>query len=146
MTQTISKFYEGDHDRLDEIFKTFQMEKTKDLSAAQKAFSEFKTGLERHISWEEEILFPLFEERTGIEGAGPSVVMRMEHRQIKEMLAAIFQKILRRNPKCDTEEADLLSILSAHNMKEEGIIYPAIDRLLQSSEVDRIFQQMGILV
>ena len=56
---TITAFFEQDHDRLDELFKTFQELKRSDFSKAQEAFKEFKVGLQRHIVWEEDLLFPL---------------------------------------------------------------------------------------
>jgi regulator of cell morphogenesis and NO signaling len=46
---------------------------------AIKNFEEFKAGLEQHIVWEEEILFPSFEQKFGLPG-GPTEVMRWEHR------------------------------------------------------------------
>ena len=32
----------------------------------KEAFKEFKLGLQRHIVWEEELLFPIWEEKTGM--------------------------------------------------------------------------------
>ena len=66
MTNGVMDFMAQDHDRLDAIFRQFQSRKTAGLSDAEKLFSEFKTGLEKHIVWEEEILFPLFEDPTGM--------------------------------------------------------------------------------
>ncbi len=61
--KTISQFFEQDHDRLDELFKTFQQLKRSDFAKAKEAFKEFKFGLQRHIVWEEDQLFPLWEEK-----------------------------------------------------------------------------------
>jgi iron-sulfur cluster repair protein YtfE (RIC family) len=87
--QPISIYYETDHDRLDDLFKNFQQLKRSDFSKAKQFFKEFKIGLQRHIIWEEEILFPLFEEKTGLKNGGPTEVMRLEHRQIKTHLETI---------------------------------------------------------
>ena len=54
---TITAFFEQDHDRLDELFKTFQQLKRSDFAKAKEAFAAFKIGLQRHIVWEESILF-----------------------------------------------------------------------------------------
>jgi regulator of cell morphogenesis and NO signaling len=51
---TIRTYYERDHDRLDELFTTFQRLKRSDFAKAKEAFKEFKVGLQRHIVWEEE--------------------------------------------------------------------------------------------
>jgi len=65
-----------DHDRLDEIFEGFKKLKDDDIDAAGKLFLEFKTGLLQHINWEEDILFPVFEQKTGIHDTGPTAIMR----------------------------------------------------------------------
>ncbi len=140
--QTITNYYEQDHDRLDELFKQFQASKREDYSHAKDCFREFKLGLQRHIVWEEEILFPLFEEKTGVKDIGPTAVMRMEHREIKEALEAIHEKVRQADPKSDAEEAQLLDILKQHNDKEEQVLYPAIDKLIDETEKANVFRAM----
>src|ERR1700752_3797330 len=95
--KTIRKFYEKNHDRLDELFKTFQQLKRSHPCNAKGVFEEFKFALERHIVWEEDLLFLLWEKKTGRSGEGPTVVMRGEHRQIKRQLEAIYGKVLQHN-------------------------------------------------
>lgn len=143
MTQTtIISYFEADHDRLDGLFKTFQNLKRSDFSKAKEAFVDFKFGLQRHIVWEEEILFPAFEEKTGMHDSGPTAVMRMEHRHIGMLLEELHQKVKNHNSESDAEEKALLSILSEHNMKEENVLYPAIDRLLSVEELKGVFRRM----
>ena len=74
--KTIREFYEKDHGRLDELFKTFQQLKRSHPPKAKGVFEEFKFGLERHIVWEEDLLFPLWEKKTGRSEEGPTVVMQ----------------------------------------------------------------------
>jgi regulator of cell morphogenesis and NO signaling len=69
---TITDFMARDHDRLDALFSRFQAAKTRVIESAVRLFSEFKRGLQRHILWEEQILFPVFEGRTGMEEQGPT--------------------------------------------------------------------------
>lgn len=140
--QTITGFYSEDHDRLDGLLKTFQELKHKDFDRAKPNFREFLFGLLRHIVWEEEILFPAFEEKTGMRDSGPTEVMRIEHREIKKCLDALHEKVRARDPNCDAEENALLEVLSAHNQKEENILYPTIDRVTSDAEKDRVFQDM----
>lgn len=141
--ETISEYYEADHDRLDELFKQFQQLKRTDYPKAKTFFKEFKNGLQRHIVWEEEILFPIFEQKTGMIGSGPTEVMRAEHRQIGQHLEAIHDKVRVQDPDSDAEEQALLDVLSMHNRKEEQILYPAIDRSLQDKERIGVFQSMN---
>jgi iron-sulfur cluster repair protein YtfE (RIC family) len=140
--KTISEFYEQDHDRLDELFKTFQKLKRSDFPKAKEAFKTFKFGLQRHIVWEEDVLFPLWEEKTGMSEGGPTFVMRAEHRQIGQQLEAIHDKVAEQNPDSDQEEQALLDLLSTHNMKEERVLYPAIDQLTSAEERETVFRNM----
>jgi iron-sulfur cluster repair protein YtfE (RIC family) len=140
--KTISTFYEQDHDRLDELFKTFQKFKRSDFAKAKEAFKEFKFGLQRHIVWEEDLLFPLWEEKTGMCDGGPTFVMRNEHRQIAQLLEALHDKVAEQNPDCDQEEQALLNLLGSHNMKEERVLYPAIDQVTNEEERETVFRNM----
>src|SRR5574341_1347162 len=89
----IAAFMGRDHDRLDELYKGFRSEKTGNPAKAKDLFSEFKQGLQRHIIWEEEFLFPRFESRTGPSDGGPVPVMRWEHRRIKGLLDRIHDEV-----------------------------------------------------
>jgi regulator of cell morphogenesis and NO signaling len=142
---TITTFYEADHDRLDELFKTYQRLKRSDFAKAKDAFKEFKISLQRHIVWEEELLFPTWEEKTGMVEDGPTPMMRHEHSQIKQLLDAIHQKLERQNPETDQEEQALLNLLSSHNRKEERALYPAIDNVTSAEERATIFSNMNTI-
>jgi regulator of cell morphogenesis and NO signaling len=141
---TITNFYETDHDQLDGLFREFQRMKRTDFAHAEKSFSLFKSGLERHIRWEEEILFPLFEKKTGII-SGPTQVMRIEHERIKRHLGAIHWSVQMHDMETDGEERSLLEVLSAHNEKEERILYPAIDHTLEEEEEAAVFSKMKMI-
>ncbi|MDZ4732922.1 MAG: hemerythrin domain-containing protein [Nitrospirota bacterium] len=140
--KTISAFFEQDHDRLDELLKTFQQLKRSDFFKAKEAFKEFKVGLQRHIVWEEDLLFPLWEEKTGMSEEGPTFAMRAEHRRIGQQLEAIHGKVAEQNPDSDQEEQALLDLLGSHNRKEERALYPAIDQVTSAEERETVFQNM----
>lgn len=138
-------FMGQDHDRLDKIFADFKRRHT-DLFIAKLLFHDFKTGLQRHIVWEEEILFPLFEDKMNMHDTGPTVVMRMEHLQIKEFLEKIHGKIAKGEVNGIKElENELLEVLKVHNDKEESILYPWIDEALNEQEREEVFKKMNSL-
>ena len=132
-----------DHDRLDGLLETYRRLKRMDFPRAKATFKEFKTGLQRHIVWEEQILFPLFERKTGMAQGGPTAVMRTEHRLIGDRLEAIHQKVRAQDPESDGEDVALLEVLSSHNQKEENVLYPALDRLLSAEELATAFAAMA---
>lgn len=140
--ETIMNFMAKDHDRLDEIFHKFQEAKEKDVNEAKELFSQFKIGLQRHIVWEEEILFPAFEKRADMQNGGPTFVMREEHRQIGDWLHKIHDQIKEGRTDTSEFEHNMLFILKQHNEKEENILYPWIDHSLSEEEINKMFEQM----
>ena len=141
--ETITNYYQQDHERLEALFRQFQEWKRKDAAQGKEYFIQFKLGLQRHIVWEEEILFPLFERKSSLGRPGPTDAMRMEHRQIKGLMEAIHQKVQVGDPASETEEAQLLSLLGRHNQKEEDVLYPGIDHLLNPEDLESVFRQMA---
>ena len=138
----ISATFEQDHDRLDALFGTFQEQKRNDFAKAKEAFVAFKFGLQRHIVWEEDVLFPKWEENSGMAEGGPTQVMRTEHRMIGDCLEAIHQKVQAQDPESDRDAQRLLDILKSHNMKEERILYPSIDQVISDQERAELYQAM----
>lgn len=136
------EFMSKDHDRLDGIFIAFQKNKTENLEQAKTLFSSFESGLRRHIVWEEEILFPAFEEQTGMKNMGPTAVMRMEHHKIKEFLDQIGQKLQDNDIHTGDAEESLIGVLTSHNDKEEKILYPWIDRSLSEEALTGMIVKM----
>jgi iron-sulfur cluster repair protein YtfE (RIC family) len=139
---SINEHYTHDHDRLDELFHQFQALKASDRAKSISNFQEFRSGLERHIVWEEEILFPSFEQKFGAFG-GPTQVMRWEHKEIRKHLDAIAEKLARNNYDTESDEMALQAVLCPHNHKEESILYPMIDQITNADERAEIFTKMG---
>jgi iron-sulfur cluster repair protein YtfE (RIC family) len=134
--------FSADHERLDGLLDGFRQLKRSDFARAKDCFRQFKFGLQRHIIWEEQVLFPLFERKTGMVHTGPTEVMRREHQQIGAHLEALHEKVRNQDPNSDGEEAALLSALAVHNEKEENVLYPALDRLLSEEEKAEAFAAM----
>jgi regulator of cell morphogenesis and NO signaling len=145
MPRPITKFMEQDHERLDGLFKNFQSAKTGDVARTQEFFSEFTHNLQRHIVWEEEFLFPRFEERTGLSEKGPTAVMRLEHRRIKELLDGIHDRVATGNMDTDEYEQELANVLLVHNTKEEAVLYPAIDQCVSEKKASELIETMKAL-
>jgi iron-sulfur cluster repair protein YtfE (RIC family) len=139
---TVQDSFAQDHDRLDQLLETYRTQKRVDFARAKQAFKEFKFGLQRHIIWEETVLFPLFEEKSGMRDRGPTAVMRAEHREIGRCLEALHDKVRRQDVDSDAEEQSLIQALLAHNQKEENVLYPMIDRLSSEEEKAAAFKAM----
>lgn len=128
---TIRSFMTDDHRRCDDFFAAAeQAVGNKDFAAAQLAFGHFRSAIESHFDGEEQTLFPAFEDKTGMR-SGPTEVMRMEHEQMRGLLADAQQAIESRNGDDYLGIAEtLLIMMQQHNMKEENILYPMCDQHL----------------
>lgn len=137
----MSSFLLDDHRRLDGLFREFQRLVTQEVVSADETFSRFVRGLERHLEWEEELLFPLFEQRSGMTGVGPTAVMRAEHRCFKVLLDRI-QDRLSAGLSLDGLDKELFDALTVHNRKEEALLYPWLDGLLSEEEAGMLVNRM----
>lgn len=127
-----------DHDRLDALEQSaFAVRVRGAFGLARDLFAEFGHGLRRHIDFEEHLLFPEFEARSTIAGEhGPTAVMRAEHRAIVTLLAIMEGEIGHPQAPVELSRVELRRILHDHDLKEERILYPALDRLLDAGESD----------
>jgi uncharacterized protein (DUF2249 family) len=128
-----------DHDRLDSLEQSaFEAFANGDAGSAQARWREFTLGLKRHIRFEEEILFPAFEEGVGISPAnGPTAVMRDEHREIERTIDAIGLAFSGDGAALPLR-TDLHRLLGQHNLKEERVLYPGTDQCLDPEERDAL--------
>ncbi len=130
--ETISGFLCDDHRACDADFGAAEAAVARGAwTLAEGHFAAFRRRLECHLAREEEILFPPFEARTG-QPAGPTAVMRAEHGRIRELHAALTERIGARDRDAFLAHADtLFTLIQQHNLKEEQVLYPAIDLVLQ---------------
>jgi iron-sulfur cluster repair protein YtfE (RIC family) len=127
----ISEFLEADHHRCDGYLADAETAvRHRDWPVATTSFEAFESGLRQHLFMEENILFPAFEQTPGTP-AGPTSMMRSEHRQMLELIDGMKQAIQEQDADDFAANADVLHIMMGqHNMKEESILYPMSDRFL----------------
>lgn len=132
---TISAVLTADHRRGDELFAAVvEAAGAADWSASGERLGRFVRALERHLEAEEQVLFPAFEEATGMR-AGPTQVMRHEHGEMKARLDAIAALLAAGDAGGLCDEVDAFeALMASHSAKEERILYPMCDQAL--SELD----------
>ncbi|MEJ5210382.1 MAG: hemerythrin domain-containing protein [Burkholderiales bacterium] len=144
--ETIRGYLGADHARCDEAFAQAEAAVAGgDWERAAAHFAGFHAAMARHLAMEEEVLFPAFEAATG-NSSGPSRVMRAEHEDMRELLAAMGEALARRDREAYAGAAEtLLVLMEQHNLKEEQILYPMCDRLLARESADLLarMQAMG---
>ena len=122
---SIPEFMTTKHRECDELFIAAENAiANNDWSLAKQEFAQFSQELELHLHAEENILFPEFEQATGIT-QGPTQVMRGEHQQMRALVGDLLQAL-------NVEDKDayigasetLMVLMQQHNMKEEMMLYP----------------------
>ncbi|MBE7417719.1 MAG: hemerythrin domain-containing protein [Ideonella sp.] len=127
--ESITTYMQHDHELIDGIAERASAAAAGgDSATLAREAAQFLQRLERHIEMEEHVLFPAFEQRTGMREAGPSVQMRAEHEQMRGILAQMRDAMKANDaPGYRSASRALFEILVPHNMKEEQMMYPMLD-------------------
>ena len=142
---TLSSFLTSDHRACDNEFANLENAiASQDWEESKTQLEKFSADLLHHFDMEEKVMFPVFEEVTGMT-QGPTMVMRMEHSQMRNILDDL---------KADIEKKDknhffgvsesLMMLMQQHNMKEEQMLYAMADMHL-GSRVSKVIEDMKAL-
>jgi hemerythrin-like domain-containing protein len=103
-----------------------------DFPECMQHFTAFRNSMVVHLSIEEDLLFPAFERRTGLE-SGATRVMRAEHQQMRALMEEMSRAAEAGEQERFLDLAEMLLIfLQQHNMKEENVLYPMLDDVLRA--------------
>ena len=139
---TISSFLTSDHRACDNEFANLENAiASQDWEEAKNQFEKFSLDLTHHFDMEEKVMFPAFEEVTGMT-QGPTMVMRMEHSQMRNILDDLKSDIEKKdkNHFFGVSES-LMMLMQQHNMKEEQMLYKMADVHL-ASLVPQVIENM----
>lgn len=127
--ETISSYMQQDHVFIDGIAeRAAAAAAARDWDGFAREGTEFLQRLRQHIQVEERLLFPAFEEGTGMTAGGPSVQMRVEHEQMAPILQQMDAALAARDATgFQLSTKALFDILVPHNQKEEQMMYPMLD-------------------
>lgn len=145
MSETISSFLTADHRACDEIFAEMENAVASDnWSDSEKKFDAFVTDLYHHFDMEEQIMFPAFEQKTGMTG-GPTQMMRMEHDQMRSVVGQMKTDIDSKNKDHFFGLSEsLMMIMQQHNMKEEQMLYAMADAHLGGDSATVVSEMKGL--
>jgi hemerythrin-like domain-containing protein len=127
----IAELMQDHHERCDTKFAEAENALRRGNWAAGRSLLEaFATDLESHFGAEEEVLFPAFEQETGMR-EGPTQMMRYEHAQMRSLLAQMIAAAKAEDGEEFAGAAEtLLVLMQQHNAKEEHILYPMCESAL----------------
>lgn len=143
---SISTIMSHDHRECDIKFEDIEsLVQEKNFEKASELFTVWKNVNLRHFEIEETILFPETANKMGGK-IPPIMVMEMEHIQIKKCIDDMANAMELKNSDSFMGLADTcLIMIQQHNMKEEQILYPIIDRSLIAQQQEYVMQINGKL-
>ncbi len=137
----IKDFMTQDHRDCDEIFAQMEDAVASKSNEAVAKFEEFQDALTNHFKMEEMVLFPAFEQKTGMT-EGPTQVMVMEHEQMRKLISQMDEAVqVNDNDKFFGLSETLMILMQQHNMKEEQMLYTMIQEHL-GDDADHIISRM----
>jgi iron-sulfur cluster repair protein YtfE (RIC family) len=137
--ETITSFLTEDHRDADGLFAAAAQHGARsEWPECERQLTRFRAALESHMKIEEEVLFPAFEQATGTD-SGPTAVMRSEHRQMLKALDAMFEARAAGDANVfESLAGSFAGLMNLHSMKEEKILYPMCDRLVDTLNGDEL--------
>ncbi len=132
---SLKEFFTLDHRRCDEKWTEVEAAaQAGDVEVEKEKWRTFQGEMLRHLRMEEEVMFPAFEQASGMTHSGPTFMMRSEHEQMRGL---IEQMDAAANGDDYDELVDLgdtlLMLIQQHNQKEEQMLYPMADRALTAT-------------
>ena len=130
----IAQYMTQDHRACDESFANMENAVNDDKwDEASKLFNSFASDLLYHFDMEEEVMFPAFEARSASAHCNPTPVMLMEHEQMKKLIQDMRADIDSKNKEHFFGLSEtLMMTMQQHNMKEEQMMYPMVDDVMES--------------
>lgn len=130
--RTIASYLDREHRLCDEQFELAEANVSSgNWEQADRQFSFFLDLFHHHLAKEEQVLFPCLERAVG-NAYGPTLVMRSEHNHMRNLLAQMKTALNRRSSAEFYDHSDMLRLLmQQHNLKEERILYPQADQVLE---------------
>lgn len=128
---TLGGYLTEDHGRCDALLRTTEYSVGgANWPQAWRDVRAFQHALERHLLIEERIIFPAFEASVG-HALSPTAAMRAEHLRIRAVAQRLSDAVEAHSAADFLKHAEtLLLTMHQHSEKEEGVLYPMIERVL----------------
>ena len=142
---TITETMTRNHRHCDELFaEAEELIAQEEWVQGREKFEAFRDAMENHFSQEENVLFPGFEQRTG-QSMGPTQVMRMEHTQMRQLMADMEAAVTHEDDERYLGLSEtMMMVMQQHNMKEEQMLYPMADQAY-AEEAESTLKEMEMI-
>jgi hemerythrin-like domain-containing protein len=144
------------HEELHELFYRHQLALLHlDYSGAVGWLKRYEAALLKHMKDEEELLFPLYEERAPKVRGETIDVFLGEHEKMKLYLELYNKEVPSLAGEAEPERK-LLQVLDSqttfkrlcghHDTRERKVLYPALDRLVTEEEKETLLKRISVTV
>jgi iron-sulfur cluster repair protein YtfE (RIC family) len=133
----LSEYMRSDHRRCEALLvQAEQVASARRWDSGAAACRMLKHALAHHLAMEEHVLFPVLEgSRTA--PASPADAMRLEHEEIRELLAELSEALQSSDRDGFLERSESLRvIMQRHHLKEERVLYPLAEQVLGDSAAE----------
>ena len=137
----------SEHTDLEHLFEKHQRALlSKDVGAALATITTFENALKRHISYEDEVLLPLYASKGAEVEGGTLPIFHAEHRKLREISATLARhtNALYVSPdmagailKLLDEEALFKGLFSHHALREQNLLFPGLDACTTEPEREK---------
>jgi iron-sulfur cluster repair protein YtfE (RIC family) len=129
---SLKEFFTRDHRRCDERWAEVEAAaQAGDVKIVNESWRRFQGEMLQHLRMEEEVMFPAFEQASGMTGGGPTFVMRSEHEQMRGLIEQMGTAAAEGDFAELVDLGDtLLMLIQQHNQKEEQMLYPMAAKAL----------------
>ena len=143
---TITSFMVAEHTRLGDLWEQITAAlKAEEFARLHGLARDLIAALKRHISVEEQILFPAIESKSN--NHEPTNAMRLEHRQMERMLEQLkplltLAELWTGIKAVEGQEIEPGALLRSHENKEHDVLFPLADQLLGAEGASTVVARM----
>lgn len=133
----------SDHAKLDQLWAEFMAE-THSAQNAARLFQQFSDHIVKHMDLEDNVLFPLFDKHTGLEGGiGPTALVRRDHANILKLMETVKKTAATKDiNKIQYASNHLQRALNAHRERENQMQYPVLDNVVNDGKWFEILKRI----
>lgn len=141
----------SEHTDLEHLFENHQRALlSKDVGAALATITTFENALKRHISFEEEVVLPLYASKGAEVEGGTLTIFQAEHRKLRETTAILARHTggLYMSPdmlgsilKLLDEEALFKGLFNHHALREQNLLFPGLDACTTEAEREKALEE-----
>ncbi|KIL51226.1 hypothetical protein KP77_07380 [Jeotgalibacillus alimentarius] len=130
-----------------------QQEALADFRNLRKLLIGFLDPLKNHTDKEERFFFPMLGTYIGLE-QGPILSIEEEHQEIDAYIGHFLHHTLGdledlsiKEMKVRTRDAaEAFEVLMVHFVKEESVLFPMVDRVMKTVDVDQLTEELNTLI